>query len=158
MKFYFAFLCVVVVLFSSCQKEDNDSLPIEQPAKDIQSVILTGFWQLDKSKDAQETTYRLPDYYTVYRYLNTNEFDVYYSKTDKYATKWYKIVSLNAKVVMILYSSASDYKSNNYSETNMFDVELVDGNLHLTNRLHKNTLVYKQYSTLNNTKDLPSPL
>lgn len=145
---------------TSCSKDDdngntqeNNEILNSTSAEEIQNVILSGVWQVEKWREGSESAFKDAETFGAYKFLDTKNREAYFMKDQLYSTWFYKITTMDGKAVFLTYPNQEGYDNN--QPNSVYDVSLENGLLKLVSRSSNYGEILRKYNTMAETKDLP---
>jgi hypothetical protein len=147
-------LIALVVFISSCKK-DESSADLNS-VEGINKALVSGYWQHIKYNINQSTTLYDSQSYWAYQFKSGNKLDSYFAKGETYNTDQpYRVKMYNGRVVFVFYNDQTQYDQDDHTASSVYDIYFKNGELYLENKTYNSIDVYKNYSSMAATKDLP---
>lgn len=137
------FLLVFVIAISSCKKDDINNV------QDLVKKLKKGVWQFDRATENGVT--RTIETFNVIKFDSDNTLRLYYTRKDASDVLFYRIKNANGNYQLYLYENKTKYDRDDSGSV---------GNIKYSNNEFTwedggTVAVYKYYSSMDKTRDLP---
>lgn len=137
-------LLVFAVAISSCKKDDKIN-----NAQDFVKKLQKGVWQYDR--ETYDGTTHAMESFIALKFESDHTFKIYYSRTESTDIMYYRIKEVDGDYKFSTYETKTRYDNDGISlsatiKYNDNELTIIDGS-HIS--------VYKYYSSMDKTKDLP---
>lgn len=147
-------LIALVMGFTSCKKDKNEA--DVTTVDGLTKTLTKGFWQeLSYQYGTNGQTVQSKNYF-AYSFKSGNKLATYYMKGQVSSDDAYFRAKMHdGRLILVIYYSKDKFDKDQYSDSDMYDVTMKDGNLQMFSRKYSDTYTYKNYSSIAATKDLP---
>lgn len=134
-------LLLVVVAGSSCKKDNINS------AEDLVKKLQKGVWQLDRAND--NGTIKAAENFTAFKF-SANTVSVYATRTEMVGTIYYRIKKVENVYRFYTYQNKTEFDEDRDSAGSWSTLSYKDNEFAINS-----DVVFKYYSSMDKTKDLP---